>query len=37
MNIVLAVHGVINTADVVWKDGSAVNKLFSSGLMAGGG
>ncbi|MCQ4890923.1 hypothetical protein NE568_13795 [[Eubacterium] rectale] len=33
----LAVHGVINTADVVWKDGSAVNKLFSSGLMAGGG
>ena len=21
----LAVHGVINTADVVWKDGSAVN------------
>ena len=32
-----AVHGVINTADVVWKDGSAVNKLFSSGLMAGGG
>ena len=32
----LAVHGVINTADVVWKDGSAVNKLFSSGLMAGG-
>ena len=33
----LAVHGVINTADVVWKDGRAVNKLFSSGLMAGGG
>lgn len=33
----LSVHGVINTADVVWKDGSAVNKLFSSGLMAGGG
>lgn len=32
----LAVHGVINTADVVWKDGSAGNKLFSSGLMAGG-
>ena len=25
------------SADVVWKDGSAVNKLFSSGLMAGGG
>ena len=33
----LAVHGVINTADVVWKDGSAVNYLFSSGLMGGGG
>lgn len=33
----LAVHGVINTADVVWKDGSAVNKLFSSGLMGRGG
>ena len=33
----LAGHGVINTADVVWIDGSAVNKLFSSGLMAGGG
>ena len=33
----LAVHGVINTADVGWKDGRAGNKRVSPGLMPGGG